>query len=170
MKTVYKPNPGWWGKPEHNLTEVTFQTIKSDATRVAALLSGEIDMMDPVPVQDIDRIKSSPNVTALIGPEIRTIFLNMDSMREELLYSSVKGKNPFKDVRVRQAFYQAIDIEAIPQGHGGHVGKLALMISRALCPRRRVQAPSIRWGRRQSYDGSGSQRLRRQMPHAVRQR
>jgi peptide/nickel transport system substrate-binding protein len=113
VKTVYKPNPGWWGKPEHNLTEVTFQTIKSDATRVAALLSGEIDMMDPVPVQDIDRIKSSANVTALIGPEIRTIFLNMDSMREELLYSSVKGKNPFKDVRVRKAFYQAIDIEAI---------------------------------------------------------
>ena len=49
----------------------------------------------------------------LIGPEIRTIFLNMDSMRDELLYSSVKGKNPFKDARVRKAFYQAIDIEAI---------------------------------------------------------
>jgi peptide/nickel transport system substrate-binding protein len=113
VKTVYKPNPNWWGKPEHNLTEVIFQTIKSDATRVAALLSGEIDMMDPVPVQDIDRVKSSPNVTALIGPELRTIFLNMDSMRDELLYSNVKGKNPFKDVRVRKAFYQAIDIEAI---------------------------------------------------------
>ena len=51
--------------------------------------------------------------TALIGPEIRTIFLNMDSMRDELLYSSVKGKNPFKDARVRKAFYQAIDMEAI---------------------------------------------------------
>jgi peptide/nickel transport system substrate-binding protein len=113
VKTVFKPNPGWWGKPEHNLTEVTFQTIKSDATRVAALLSGEIDMMDPVPVQDVDRIKASPNATALIGPELRTIFLTMDSMREELLYSSVKGKNPFKDARVRKAFYQAIDIEAI---------------------------------------------------------
>jgi peptide/nickel transport system substrate-binding protein len=113
VKTVYKPNTAWWGKPEHNLTEVTFQTIKSDATRVAALLSGEIDMMDPVPVQDIERVKSSRNVTALIGPELRTMFLNMDSMREELLYSSVKGKNPFKDVRVRKAFYQAIDIEAI---------------------------------------------------------
>jgi peptide/nickel transport system substrate-binding protein len=113
VRTVFKPNPNWWGKPEHNLTEVTFQTIKSDATRVAALLSGEIDMMDPVPVQDVERVKASPNVTALIGPEIRTIFLNMDSMRPELLYSSVKGKNPFKDARVRKAFYQAIDIEAI---------------------------------------------------------
>jgi peptide/nickel transport system substrate-binding protein len=113
VKTVYKPNPNWWGKVEHNLDEVIFQTIKSDATRVAALLSGDIDMMDPVPVQDIERVKASPNVTALIGPELRTIFLNMDSFRDELLYSNVKGKNPFKDARVRKAVYQAIDMEAI---------------------------------------------------------
>ena len=70
VKTVFKPNPNWWGKTEHNLDEVIFQTIKSDATRVAALLSGDIDMMDPVPVQDIERVKSSPNATVLIGPEL----------------------------------------------------------------------------------------------------
>ena len=113
VKTVFKPNPDWWGKKEHNLDEVIFQTIKSDATRVAALLSGEIDMMDPVPVQDIDRVNASANARVLVGPEIRTIFLNFDQFRDELLYSSVKGKNPFKDVRVRKAFYQAIDIETI---------------------------------------------------------
>ena len=157
VKTVYKPNPSWWGKPEHNLTEVTFQTIKSDATRVAALLSGEIDMMDPVPVQDIDRIKSSPNVTALIGPEIRTIFLNMDSMRDELLYSSVKGKNPFKDARVRKAFYQAIDMEAIHtkvmRGMSRQLG--AHDLATALRPRGRVQAPPLRCGRgKEAVDGS----------------
>ena len=113
VKTVYKVFPGWWDKPQHNLTEVIFQTVKSDATRVAALLSGEIDMMEPVPVQDIERLKTSPGVDVLTGPEVRTIFLNMDSMRDELLYSSVKGKNPFKDARVRKAIYQAIDMEAI---------------------------------------------------------
>ena len=113
VKTVFKPNPGWWGKPEHNLTEIIFTTIKSDATRVAALLSGEIDMMDPVPVQDVERIKSNPSTDVLTAPELRTIFLNMDQMRDELLYSNIKGKNPFKDARVRKAFYQAIDIEAI---------------------------------------------------------
>ena len=113
VKTVFKPNPNWWGKPEHNLTEVIFTTIKSDATRVAALLSGEIDMMDPVPPQDVERIKANPGTDVLIGPELRTIFLNMDQMRDELLYSNVKGKNPFKDARVRKAFYQAIDIETI---------------------------------------------------------
>ena len=113
VRTVFKPNPDWWGKAEHNLTEVIFTTIKSDATRVAALLSGEIDMMDPVPVQDVDRVKSNPTTTVLTAPELRTIFLNLDSSRDELLYSNVKGKNPFKDARVRRAFYQAIDIEAI---------------------------------------------------------
>jgi peptide/nickel transport system substrate-binding protein len=46
-------------------------------------------------------------------PELRTIFLGMDQSRDELLESNVKGKNPFKDKRVRQAFYQAIDEDAI---------------------------------------------------------
>lgn len=113
VKTVFKPNPNYWGKTNHNFTEVIFQTIKADATRVAALLSGEIDMMDPVPLQDIDRVNASANARVLTGPEVRTIFLNMDQARDELLYSDVKGKNPFKDVRVRKAFYQAIDMEAI---------------------------------------------------------
>jgi peptide/nickel transport system substrate-binding protein len=80
---------------------------------VAALLSGEIDMMEPVPVQDIARIQANPNFKVMQGPELRTIFLGMDQSRNELLSSSVKGKNPFKDKRVRQAFYQAIDITAI---------------------------------------------------------
>jgi peptide/nickel transport system substrate-binding protein len=136
VKTVFKPFAGWWGKKEHNLTEVIFTTIKSDATRVAALLSGEIDMMDPVPVQDIERVKASPNATALTGPELRTIFLNMDSMRDELLYSSVKGKNPFKDARVRKAFYQAIDIEAIrSRVMRGNAVASALLISPLLYAR-----------------------------------
>jgi len=92
---------------------VVFTPIGNDATRVAALLSGEIDVMEPVPVQDIDRVNGAPATRVLTGPELRTIFLGMDQKRDELLYSSVKGKNPFKDKRVRQAFYQAIDIEGI---------------------------------------------------------
>ncbi|MDJ1158940.1 ABC transporter substrate-binding protein [Chelatococcus sp. SYSU_G07232] len=113
VKTVWKPNPNWWEKPKHNLTEVIFTPIASDATRVAALLSGEVDWIDPVPLQDVDRVNASANAQVLQGPELRTIFLGFDQYRDELKYSSVKGKNPFKDVRVRKAFYQAIDIEAI---------------------------------------------------------
>jgi peptide/nickel transport system substrate-binding protein len=113
VKTTLVVNPGWWDKPEHDLTEVTFEHIGNDATRVAALLSGEIDMMYTVPPQDIERLRKSHGVKILEGPELRTIFLGFDQTRDELLDSSIKGKNPFKDVRVRRAFYQAIDEEAI---------------------------------------------------------
>jgi len=58
-------------------------------------------------------VDSSPNAQVLKGPEIRTIFLGMDQARDELLYSNVKGKNPFKDIRVREAFFKAVDIELI---------------------------------------------------------
>lgn len=113
VRSVFVRNGTYWGKIEGNAAEVVFTPIGNDATRVAALLSGEVDVMEPVPVQDIDRVNSGANTRAITGPELRTIFLGMDQKRDELLYSSVKGKNPFKDKRVRQAFYQAIDIEGI---------------------------------------------------------
>ncbi len=113
VRTTFSRNGNYWGKIEGNVTEVIYTPIGNDATRVAALLSGEVDVMEPVPVQDVARVNASPNVRAITGPELRTIFLGMDQKRDELQYSNVKGKNPFKDKRVRQAFYQAIDIEGI---------------------------------------------------------
>ena len=113
VRTTFVRNGNYWGKIDGNVQEVVFTPIGNDATRVAALLSGEVDVMEPVPVQDIDRVNASAGAKVMVGPELRTIFLGMDQSRNELLYSSVKGKNPFKDVRVRKAFYQAIDIEGI---------------------------------------------------------
>ncbi len=113
VRTLAVPNPNWWDTPTHNLTEVVFQPIGSDATRVAALLSGEMDLAYPVPLQDVERVNANDGTMALTGPELRTIFLGMDQERDELLYSSVKGANPFHDIRVRQAFYHAIDTETI---------------------------------------------------------
>ncbi|MBX9715570.1 MAG: ABC transporter substrate-binding protein, partial [Burkholderiaceae bacterium] len=112
-RTVLTRFAGYWAPLSTNVTEVVFTPIRNDATRVAALLSGEIDLMEPVPLQDIERVKASAALKVMQGPELRTIFLGMDQQRDELLYANVKGKNPFKDRRVRQAFYQAIDIEAI---------------------------------------------------------
>ncbi len=115
IKTVFVANPNWWGAKtkKGNVTEVVYTPIKSDATRTAALLSGEIDfLLDPVP-QDIARLKQTSSIKVIEGAENRTIFIGMDQFRDELQYSDVKGKNPFKDVRVRQALYHAIDIEAI---------------------------------------------------------
>ncbi len=113
VRTVFIVNPSYWTKIESNVTEAVFTPIGNAATRVAALISGDIDMMEPVPLQDIERISANPSLKLLQGPELRTIFLGMDQSRDELLYSNVKGKNPFKDKRVRQAFYQAIDENAI---------------------------------------------------------
>ncbi len=113
VRTTFVRNGNYWGKVEGNVDEVIFNVINNDSTRVAALVSGEVDVMEPVPVQDIERIKSAPNLKVLQGPELRVIFLGMDQKRDELLFSNVKGKNPFKDKRVRQAFYQAIDVDGI---------------------------------------------------------
>ncbi len=136
VRTVFEKNPNWWGKPEHNLDRVIFTPILSAPTRVAALLSGEVDVIDPVPLQDVARINASANARVLEGPEIRTIYLSFDQMRPELTASSVKGKNPFKDVRVRKAFYQSIDIEAIRrQVMRGAATPTATLISPLLFPK-----------------------------------
>src|SRR5262244_2327947 len=92
VKTVFKANPNWWRKAEHNLKEIIFTPIANEATRVAALLSGEVDLIEPVPLQDVARVNASPNAQVLTGPELRTIFLGMDQVRDELLYSNIKGK------------------------------------------------------------------------------
>jgi peptide/nickel transport system substrate-binding protein len=101
VKTVAVANSNWWGKREGNVDEVIYQPIKQDSTRLAALLSGEIDfVLDPSP-QDIPRLKQDPKMKIVEGNENRTIFFGMDQWRDELQYSSVKGKNPFKYKRVR---------------------------------------------------------------------
>ena len=113
VKTSFVRNGSYWGKIEGNVVNVEYTPIGNDSTRVAALLSGQVDVIEPVPLQDVARINASGKSKVMQGPELRTIFLGMDQKRDELLYSSVKGKNPFKDKRVRQAFYQAIDINGI---------------------------------------------------------
>ncbi len=136
IRTTFKVNREWWDRSEHNLTEIIFMPIASDATRVAALLTGEVDLIEPVPVQDIGRVNASSNARVLIGPELRTIFLGFDQLRDELLESDVAGRNPFKDRRVRQAIYQAIDIESIrDRTMRGLARPSALMIAPELFPK-----------------------------------
>lgn len=115
VKTVLKRNDAYWGNGEVPLgvSEITYVVIKSDATRVAALLSGEVDFVQDVPPQDIDRLQKTSNLKVNFGPENRTIFFGMDVASPELKTSNIKGKNPFADKRVRQAMNMAIDREGI---------------------------------------------------------
>ena len=154
VKTSFVRNGNYWGKIEGNVEQVVFTPIGNDATRVAAMLSGEIDVMEPVPVQDVERIRASSNLKVLQGPELRVIFLGMDQKRDELLYSNVKGKNPFKDKRVRQAFYQAIDIETIKSRVMRNAATpMALMIP----PQVNGYAPDL--AKRLPYDPEAAKRL-----------
>ena len=113
IKTVFGLNPNYWGKVEGNVTEIIYTPIGSNGTRMAALMSGEIDFVLDPPPQDVTRLRGRPEVKIVDGMENRVIFIGMDQARDELLYSDVKGKNPFKDQRVRKALYQAIDIETM---------------------------------------------------------
>ncbi len=112
-RLVFAANPGWWDKLEGNVTDVVYTPIKADATRVAALLSGDVDLVTDLPTQDVARLRNDPKLKVLDGHEVRTIFIGLDQYSPELKYSDVKGRNPFKDVRVRKALNLAVDREAI---------------------------------------------------------
>jgi len=113
QKVTMTINKNWWGKHSGNVTEVIYTPIKSDPTRVAALLSGELDLLTDLPTQDVARIRGDSKLKVMDGNEVRTIYLALDLHSPELKYSDVKGKNPFKDKRVREALSIAIDRELI---------------------------------------------------------
>jgi peptide/nickel transport system substrate-binding protein len=113
QRVTMAANPDWWDKTGGNVKEVIYTPIKSDPTRVAALLSGDVDLLTDIPTQDVNRLRTDSKLKVMDGPEVRTIFFAPDIGSPELKYSSVKGKNPFADKRVRQALSMAIDREAI---------------------------------------------------------
>jgi len=154
VRMVLKRNPNWWGKMDSNVTEIVYTPIKSGATRIAALLSGEVDMvLDPAP-QDLARLRSNADLKVIDGLENRTIFLGMDQFRDELVGSNIKGKNPLKDVRVRKALYQAIDVNTVTRNILRGLGK----------PTGTLVAPQVAgWteavGKRMPYDVEASKKL-----------
>ena len=152
--TVLAPNPGWWDRPEHNLDRVEFRPIPNDSARVAALSSGAVDMIYSVPRQDIDRIARSPGLRIVHTPELRTIFLGFDQSSRELPGSGIRGRNPFKDRRVREAFSRAID-------EAGIVAKVmrGLATPAALLVGPGVNGFDAALDERPAYDPAAAQRL-----------
>ncbi|GGA26537.1 ABC transporter substrate-binding protein [Neptunicoccus cionae] len=110
-QTILNVNEGWWDEPKHNLTRVEFQPISSAATRVAALLSGEVDFVDSAPVQDLPRLEAASNLKVLERTDLRTVMLGFNR-RDELVAG---GENPLNDLRVRQAMELAVDMDLIQQ-------------------------------------------------------
>jgi peptide/nickel transport system substrate-binding protein len=154
QRMVLTRNPNWWGSMDGNVTEVVYTPVKSDPTRMAALLSGEIDfVLDPAP-QDLPRVRSNANLRVIDGIENRTIFLGMDQHRDELPGSNVKGKNPLKDLRVRKALYQAIDIDTI---HRVTMRGMSQVTGALIAPQVAGWDESIH--KRLPYDPAASQKL-----------
>lgn len=114
-RTVMKQNPAYWGQGQFpmQVTELVYLPIKSPATRVAALLSGEVDFAQDIPAQDVARLQQDKKLRINEGAENRIIFLGLNVGQAELKASSIKGKNPLADLRVRQAIEMAIDRDAI---------------------------------------------------------
>ena len=111
-RVVLAANPHWWGK-RGNVDEATFLTIQSDATRLAALASDQVDFVIDPPFQDVPRLKAEQRFRIVETFDIGTQYLGFDQSRDELLFSDVKGRNPFKDLRVRRAIAHAIDVDTI---------------------------------------------------------
>jgi len=114
-KSVLAANPSWWDTPTHNITSIEFTPINSDATRVSALLSGEVDVITPSPLQDTNRLEATEGVTPLQNPSLRTIMFGINVGGDELHAMPGSGVNPLKDIRVREALWRAIDMEAIKE-------------------------------------------------------
>ncbi|MBT8411138.1 MAG: ABC transporter substrate-binding protein, partial [Octadecabacter sp.] len=112
LLTVLEPFGDWWGEVEHNITRAEFTPIQNSATAVAALLSGDVDMINPVPVQDADRIDAAADAQVIRGIEARVIMLGFAHDHETLRNGA---PNPFGDVRVRQAVAHAVNVPAILQ-------------------------------------------------------
>ena len=114
VRTTLVPNPTWWDEPTHNVTEAVFTPIGNSATGLAALLSGEIDFIQPIPLQDVDQVEGREGFKVLEGEETRVIMFGFGHEHDTLLYSSdVTDANPFTDPRVRLAAAHAIDIDSI---------------------------------------------------------
>ena len=117
VKTLHQKNADWWGikagMDESNIDALDYRPIGNAATRMAALRSGQLDFVLDPPVQDVAALKADPALHVIEGPEVRIIMIGFDQARDELAFSDVKGKNPFKDRRVRLALYQAVDVNAI---------------------------------------------------------
>jgi peptide/nickel transport system substrate-binding protein len=108
-------NPAWWGMANdpHNIDRIIHIQKEGDAEKLAALLNGEIDLLQAPPYSALDQIRRSPGLKLAHRPALLTLFLGFDQGSAELRSSNIKGRNPFKDKRVRQAISYTIDVEPI---------------------------------------------------------
>ncbi len=115
VRSVMAINDDHWAEEKPAVTEIIYLPISDAATRVAALLSGEVDIVQDVPVQDIERLTSTDGIKVETGPENRVIYFGYRFGDEPLKSSNVTDGNPFNNPLVREAMELAVDRDAIKQ-------------------------------------------------------
>ena len=110
-------NDAYWG-PKPHWQKVTLRIIVNDAARTAAMLSGDVSMIEAVPTNDLARLKASPQVAVQQVTSNRLIYLAMDQARDQTPFATDKAgqvlaANPLKDLRVRRALSKAINRQAL---------------------------------------------------------
>jgi peptide/nickel transport system substrate-binding protein len=111
-------NDAWWG-PKQEWQRVTFRFIPNPAARVAALMSGDVDLIDVPPAPDLPRLKADPKLSVFQIQGLRLIYLAMDGSRSgpTPFATDAAGTplahNPFRDKRVRQALSIAVNRQAL---------------------------------------------------------
>jgi peptide/nickel transport system substrate-binding protein len=118
-RLVLERNPAYWGGAEP-WSRVTFRPIANDGARVAAILSGDVDMIEGVPGIDRAKLAAHPNLAIHEADAFRIIYLQMDSARDASPglkdnAGQPLARNPFKDARVRQAISLAINREGLAE-------------------------------------------------------
>jgi peptide/nickel transport system substrate-binding protein len=140
-RTVLVVNPGWWDKRRHNLDRIEFLPINSDATRIAALTTGEVNFSNAIPLQSAPQLASQPGVKLLMATELRTVFFTFNFAE----ITQAGEPNPLRDKRVRQALYQAIDIEqlrrAVMRNQSRNTGALVAPAIPGYRPQQDVRLP-----------------------------
>ena len=153
MRTDFAPNPDWWGTPKPTFKTVFLCSMPDDGDRVDALLSHQAHLIEPVPPADIQRVKAADGVGVLDPVEdLRIVFLGFDIVDDKLKNSDARG-NPFKDPKVRTAFYQAIDINKIISLI---LGNFALPTASLIAPSLSAPAGNIE---RRPFDPDGARKL-----------
>jgi peptide/nickel transport system substrate-binding protein len=125
---VIERNPDYWGD-KADFERIEVKPIKSDPSRVAALLAGDVDFIDNVPTTDIEHLKSQDNIALAQGISNRIIYLHMDRFRDDSPFiTGTNSKNPLNDLKVRQAISKAINrdliVERVMEGVAIPAGQL----------------------------------------------
>ncbi|NIZ09330.1 ABC transporter substrate-binding protein [Pseudooceanicola sp. HF7] len=116
VKTEMTAFDGYWGKDTYPIgySDIVYTPIQNPSTRMAALFSGEVDFIQDVPVQDLQRIEQDPGLKIVSSPQNRVIFFGLNTS-DELVNGTPEGGNPMADKAVREAMNMAINRDAIKQ-------------------------------------------------------